>query len=435
MADKVILGNAQSVDTMLRTDSIMVEIGGSIRRMSLDNFMNAINEGNEELLRTSAWCVPIKQSTQISSSWGRGGNLQLYEEYKRHGGRYLYLNDGRHAKLSRTNSSVFADGTPLDESIGHIMVKMPSLYYFLKEDEVSGITNLWMSPIPIGGHVINQPVVAAYKASMSGSALTSRSGVAPKGSININAYWNAAQVNGKDWGLADYEHQKFFIMLQLSEFGNANIQSVLGNGLTGTNNSSDYATALGFPCGNTRSLGDSSGAIEHNYEMSSGTMTQNACDVSLCGFENLYGQQWEMRQGIYCGKSNNDGQDGTEIFIYSGNRMPTTAELASHPAGDYRQLQRLSSGGYVREIILGQHFDIMPKIIGGGSTTSWGDYSYVDIANGQLVLFGGAAGDGASCGLVYSHSSCAWSIADATLGSRLAFYGKGKEVTGREIVA
>ena len=64
------LGTAQTVQSMLRNNCILIEVDGAIRRISLDNLMNAINEGNEELLREVAWGVPIKQTTQSSPAWG-----------------------------------------------------------------------------------------------------------------------------------------------------------------------------------------------------------------------------------------------------------------------------------------------------------------------------------------------------------------------------
>ena len=182
------LATAAQVQTMLRTNSVFVEIDGSIRRISLDNLMSSINEGNEQLLRQVAWGVPIKDTIQSSPVWGRVGNLDMWEEYKSLSGRYLVTNDGKAAKLSTVNSGVFADGTALNESLGHIMVYAPRLYFLVKNDEVAGIPYLWMSMLPIGGHYIEAPCIGAYKGSMSGSALVSRSGVAPAGSKTINAF-------------------------------------------------------------------------------------------------------------------------------------------------------------------------------------------------------------------------------------------------------
>ena len=428
------LATAAQVQTMLRTNSVFVEIDGSIRRISLDNLMSSINEGNEQLLRQVAWGVPIKDTIQSSPVWGRVGNLDMWEEYKSLSGRYLVTNDGKAAKLSTVNSGIFADGTALNESLGHVMVYAPRLYFLVKNDEVAGIPYLWMSMLPIGGHYIEAPCIGAYKGSMSGSALVSRSGVAPAGSKTINAFWDAAQVNGKNWGLINYEHRKFMIMILLSEYGNPNAQGMVGNGLTGTNNGSDYITALSFPCGNTKSLGDSFGSIAHEYTMSNGIETTGACDVSLMGIENPYAQQWEMVQGMYCGSANNSGQNGTEIFIYEGNRMPSSSELATHPAGDYRQLTRPTTSGYIAQMILGEHFDVMAKSLAGGGTSYWCDYSYNN-NTGQLVLWGASAGGGANAGLGCAYSGFAWSSSSSDFGSRLAYYGELTFMSGAELVA
>ena len=428
------LATAAQVQTMLRTNSVFVEIDGSIRRISLDNLMSSINEGNEQLLRQVAWGVPIKDTIQSSPVWGRVGNLDMWEEYKSLSGRYLVTNDGKAAKLSTVNSGIFADGTALNESLGHVMVYAPRLYFLVKNDEVAGIPYLWMSMLPIGGHYIEAPCIGAYKGSMSGSALVSRSGVAPAGSKTINAFWDAAQVNGKNWGLINYDHRKFMVMILLSEYGNPNAQGMVGNGLTGTNNGSDYITALSFPCGNTKSLGDSFGSIAHEYTMSNGIETTGACDVSIMGIENPYAQQWEMVQGMYCGSANNSGQNGTEIFIYEGNRMPSSSELATHPSGDYRQLTRLTTNGYVAQMILGEHFDVMAKSLGGGGTSYWCDYSYNN-NTGQLVLWGASAHGGALAGLGYAGSDYAWSYSSSLIGSRLAYYGELTFMSGAELVA
>ena len=429
------LATAAQVQTMLRTNSVFVEIDGSIRRISLDNLMSSINEGNEQLLRQVAWGVPIKDTIQSSPVWGRVGNLDMWEEYKSLSGRYLVTNDGKAAKLSTVNSGVFADGTALNESLGHVMVYAPRLYFLVKNDEVAGIPYLWMSMLPIGGHYIEAPCIGAYKGSMSGSALVSRSGVAPAGSKTINAFWNAAQVNGKEWGLINYDHRKFMMMLLLSEYGNPSAQATLGTGVGGTNNDwVDYTTPLSWAMGSTKSLGDAFGKVNKAWTNSAGTAVQNACHVSLMGIEDPYFLQWEMSQGVYCGSSNNASQDGTEIFIYEGNRMPSSSELATHPEGDYRQLTRLTTEGYITQMIVGEHFDIFAKKLGGGGTSYWGDYSYAN-STGQLVLWGASATFGAYAGLGCAYSDSAWSYSYSVIGSRLAYYGELTFMSGAELMA
>lgn len=428
------LATVAQVQSILKTNSILVEVGGSLRRITLDKLIESINAGEEELLRSVAWGVPIKQASQSSSAWGRVGNLDMWALYKSQCGRYLVKNNGHAAKLSVTNSGVYADGTTLNENLGHVICHFPKLYFRVQEDAVTGIPYLWMSLIPIGGHFIPETNIGAYKGSMSGSALVSRSGVAPAGTRTIESFWAAAQANGTKWGLINYQHKQLMMMLLLSEYGNPNAQEVLGNGVTGTNNSSDYTTPLSWNLGATKSLGDACGKVDFSWTNSGGVAVTGANHVSLFGIEDPYALQWEFTQGIYCGSSDNTGQTGSEVFLYEGNRMPTAGELASHPNGDYRQLTRLTASGFIQEETVGEFFDLVPTVHGGGGTSYWGDYHYAN-ATGQVLIWGGAASRGAYCGLAFAFSFSAWSSSSADFGSRLAYYGELTVMSGRELVA
>lgn len=88
----------------------------------------------------------------------------------------------------------------------------------------------------------------------------------------------------------------------------------------------------------------------------------------------------------------------------------------------------------MQEIILGEHFDIFPKKIGGNSTSYWADYSWAN-TTGQLVLWGGVASHGAYCGLAYADSNIGWSRSDAYIGSRLAYFGNLTFVSGASLMA
>ena len=426
------LGSASYVSNMLLTNSVLVEVGGSVRRIKLSDLMNAVNEGNEQLLRQVAWGVPLQPSGVSGTNWGRVGNLGMWEEYKRSGGRYLVTNDGRAAKLSNTYSGVYADGTTLDESKGHIMCIHPRLYFLVKRDAVSGNDYLWMSQLPIGGHYIEQSVTGAYMGSVVGGALTSRSGLVPTGSRQITSFWSAAQANGKHWGLCDYNtYQKKIVMHGLSEYGDSNIQARLGNGVCGSENKDLWATASQLKTGATKSLGDGFGKISISV-VNGSNVGVNCSRVNLLGTEDPYGWFWHMLQGCYYGNSGNAAQTGKEVFIYEGNRMPTSSELANHPSGNYRQLTRLTTSNYINKLVLGEFFDIIPSQHGGGSTSGWADYNYAN-DTGQLCLWGGSAYAGSDGGLVYSHSSYAFSYSSSSFGARLAYYGPITFVDGKDI--
>ena len=426
-----ILANEQLVSSMLQGDSVLIEVGGSIRRIKLKDFMEAINQGDEMMLRQVAWGVPLKETS--NTYWGRVGNLQGWEEYKSMSGRFLVTEDGRAAKLDPNDSTRYADGTPLDETKGNVMHISPRLYYRVQEDSITGIPTLWMSHIPIGGHYIGTAnngqynAIGAYKAYRLGGKLVSRSGYAPTGSRTITQNWTDAQANGADWGLQNYEHRQLMIQFLLSEFGDSNAQKVVGGGLGGTTSVDLWAETAGLLTGATATLGDNFGKIP--VALSGGVDT---CRVNIMGIEDPYNWQWEQVQNAFFGNSENAQQDGTEMFIYEGNRMPTTAELETKPNGKYRQTVRPITSMYPAKLMLGEHFDIIPKSTGGGSSTHWATYYYGNYT-GQLFLVGGFSNYGAFSSLVSVNSNYAFSFSFTSIGARLAYFGKLTFVNGAQI--
>ena len=68
---------------------------------------------------------------------------------------------------------------------------------------------------------------------------------------------------------------------------------------------------------------------------------------------------------------------------------------------------------------------IMPKTVGGGSTTYFCDYHYTNIPKTETlrgVLFGGDANDGSNAGFAYAYSASAPSNSHSNFGSRLCFF-------------
>lgn len=429
MADVFNLGNAPSVPSMLQTNSVIVEIDGSIRRITLDAFMTAIQTGSLDI-KQYGWGVPLKQN-QSSQNWGRVGNLAMWDAFKNEVGRYqLSLDGSKMSKLSKTNSAYHADGTAVDDTKGNIMVSGPRLYYDVRVDATTGIPVLWGSFNPISKHYVDAPIDAAYWGFVENGKLRSISGKVATRSQTIRAFWDKAQANGAAYGLSNYERMlKYCFMLNLFEYGNPNCQENIGYGCSGDGNTWDAVNNTVLT-GATSVLGDSCGAID----ISSVAGNAKSCRVSLFGFEDLWGLYWNMIQGIYFGNSENAAQNGNEVFIYSGNRMPTDAELQTHPNGDYRQFTRPTSEGWIKEMIFGEYMDIIPKTLNGGASSGsfLGDYSYNN-STGQLCLWGGYADSGTRCGLGCSSSDHAFSDSNSSFGVRLAYYGKPQIVNGAQM--
>lgn len=425
------LANVTSVPSMLKSNSVLIEIGGAVRRISMENFRAAMNEGQYELLNLVAWGFPLEKTS--SPAWGMVGNTAAWQAYKAKIGRYLMTPDGRAAKLNPSNSAIYADGTTLDEGEGSVVVIAPRLYYLILIDAETNIPYLWLSEHPISSHYFgnadngNRIVVAAFKGSMVGGKLVSRSG----GSFDtsgktITQYWNAAQSFGSNWGLIDYDFIRWFEILCLSEAnGNANIQNSLGQGVGG---SSGYPWGSSIPKtpGATRTLGDATGTV------SISGLGTNSCHVSVRGIEDMWNLQWEFVQGLYFGNSGNAGQSGAEVFIYTGNRLPSSSELSYQPSGSFRQLTRLSSSGYASALIKGEYFDVIASALSGNSNSYWCDY-FNGGSTGQVCIVGGVAENGSWSGPLAISTSVAWSGSDSSIGARPAYYGPVTIVDGKNI--
>ena len=86
--------------------------------------------------------------------------------------------------------------------------------------------------------------------------------------------------------------------------------------------------------------------------------------------------------------------------------------------------QNIRAEGYVKEVIFGEGGEIMPSVVGGGSSTYFCDYHYTNIPTAEAlrgVLFGGTAYNGSIAGFAYASSNNAPSATDANFGSRLCF--------------
>lgn len=422
---------------MTQDDAILVEIDGKPQRVKLSDFANIVQQEGT-ILQQIAWGIPLKEIS--STAWGVVGNTLLRDAYEAKCGRYFVKNDGSACKLKTTQMGdasagtvTAADGTTIDQTTGHIMHIAPRLYYLVKT--IDGTPYVWLSEMPISKNCLEtadgyicQGAFPAYVGTVAGTAscLTSRMGVVPSNNQSISTFFARAQNNGSFWGLTNYDVYRWRWLYGVGHYGNTNIQAQLGNGLCGTGDNWSAASAL--TTGATAALGDAFG----NVAVSSGT---SACHVNLGGIENPYGLRWEMLQGIFFGNSGNTAQTGSEVFIYKGNRMPSSTELASHPAGEYRQTTRQtgSSGSYVTKMLLGENFDLLASAkSGGGSSSYYADAEYCN-DTGQLCLVGGAACDGLVCGLACVASGHAFSYAGASFGSRLAYYGKLTFKDGRNM--
>ena len=147
---------------------------------------------------------------------------------------------------------------------------------------------------------------------------------------------------------------------------------------------------------------------------------------SYRGIENPFGHIWKWVDGILC-NIQSEAAGGKSIVYTSPEFDPD--KLASAITADFTARGEMSrSSGWVKELLLGEYGEIMPKTIGGGSNTHVGVYFYTNIPeNGEStrgVLFGGHSFNGAAAGFAFANTRSAPSNTNAYFGSRLCFTPK-----------
>ena len=352
----------------------------------------------------------------------------------------------------------------LDGTHGQVMVEIPQHYRRFETDGTTRRCKISEYPLP-GYHVVPKMYISAYEATVQRSANKLASVVNTDADYrggNNNAAWDGTyrdllgrpatavsrtnfrtyarnrKSTSKEWNCQDYNAYKAVFWLYVIEYANSNCQlpfnaakdsngyaqGGLGNGITTMSNWSDYNSYYPFvPCGYTNTLGNGSGEIAYDCKKEDGSVQSTVYANRYRGIENPFGHIWKWTDGIniQINPTEENGGDNTSK-VYVAND-PTKYNDSNYDGYTMRGLEARDNG-YVKELVFGEFGEIMPAVVGGGSTTYWADYHYTNIPETtglRGVLFGGPAHDGALAGFGYAYSSNAPSYANASIGSRLCF--------------
>ena len=141
------------------------------------------------------------------------------------------------------------------------------------------------------------------------------------------------------------------------------------------------------------------------------------------GVENPFGHIFKWTDGINVRISPteaNGGDNLSKVFV-----CEDPSKLNDTNYNGYKHVgNEARTEGFVKEIIFGEEGEIMPSLVGGGSTQFFCDYHYTNIPTTETlrgVLFGGTALSGAHDGLAAASSNSAPSTSSSNFGSRLCF--------------
>lgn len=369
---------------------------------------------------------------------------------------YLHANDS-----TKRDNGAAANLTGAD---GQYMVELPDMYVRFETD--GDISRHLQSTEPLPGFRLwRKDYVSAVEATVQRSTTTlcsvvnkdadyrggnndaSRDGTyktqlgMPATQISLTNFRAYARKRGStEWNCNLYQTHRKLWWLFAVEYANFNSQDAfnaeldengyhqggLSSGVT-TLNSTKWNTFNNYypfvPCGTTNSLGNHSGVVEFTMpdEYDPGVPTKVNVP-SYRGVENPFGHIWKWTDGCKCLIQSETDGGLSEFYVCDDPAAFTSSGVVNY---DLRgNLPRKE--GYVKKLILGEHGEIMPLEVGGGSTTYFCDYFYTNIPSSGVsergVLFGGGAYYGSSAGFVFAYTYLTATSASAYIGSRLCFY-------------
>lgn len=371
--------------------------------------------------------------------------------------------------LNANDSTKYDNGSTADLSgaSGQVMVELPK--FFIKFEAEGTIRRVLMSLFPLPGfNEVPKAYISAYEATIKRSTdqlcsvvnkdpdyrgggnqsnwdeLSKTQLGKPATATSLTNFRVKARKNRTtEWNCNTYNIHRELYWLFAVEYANLNWQTPftaelteegfkkggLGMGVTNLdwNKWSTFCGNYPFiPCGTTNSLGNTSGFVEYSLPAEYDQTIKVVQVPSYRGVENPFGHLWKWTDGVLINIQSEDA--GGRSIAYT---CEDTAKYASTIGDGYKIAGDLPrKEGYMKEVCFGDKGEILPKIVGGASTTYFGDYFYTSIpGSGESlrgVLFGGSAAAGAAAGFVNAYSSNAPSYTSATVGSRLCFLPKSQ---------
>lgn len=352
-----------------------------------------------------------------------GGNRNVIESLRSKFKRCIAKPYGDDAALisycNEENSANWPDGSAIDIDLSrkeNRMVYFPK-YYHKTVERSPGIWRTYISEQQIDSDYIEEPemLLSTFEAyTNTDGTLMSVWGVASTASQTMATFISQAKSNGPLWSIGDYRSHATIARMFCAYYKTTNIS---------TSNSA-------IPC--------SGGTKRYNYGVTGATITLGNRDgkkattndtsyysTNFLGLEDCYYSKWEFVQGINILKG--------KYVVYDGGSFPDkdVAELEAAGATNIRVVgyepnpaATAAYNGWTKAVAQGKYGDVVPTAHGGSETTYYSDYSWFNPTGNRIFLRSGASGDGSRCGVFLADASTASSSSWATVGARLAFYGK-----------
>ena len=352
-----------------------------------------------------------------------GGNRNVIESLRSKFKRCIAKPYGDDAALisycNEENSANWPDGSVIGINLSrkeNRMVYFPK-YYHKTVERSPGIWRTYISEQQIDSDYIEEPemLLSTFEAyTNTDGTLMSVWGVASTASQTMATFVSQAKSNGPLWSIGDYRSHATIARMFCAYYKTTNIS---------TSNSA-------IPC--------SGGTKRYNYGITGATITLGNRDgkeattsdtshysTNFLGLEDCYCGKWEFVQGI-------NTLEGKYV-VYDGGSFPDKdiAELEAAGATNIRVVgyepnPAATDGynGWIKAVAQGKYGDVVPTAHGGSETTYYSDYSWFNPTGNKIFLRSGCSDSGSRCGVFVANAANASSASWATIGARLAFYGK-----------
>lgn len=360
-----------------------------------------------------------------STTCATGGNRNVIESLRSKFKRCIAKPYGDDAALisylNETDSNKWPDGTGATyETVRKesLMVHFPK-YYHKTIERSPGIWRTYISEQQIDNDYIEEPelLLGTFEGIISdenGGALTSTGSSISTASKTMAQFVAAAKVNGSMYGIGDYRSHATIARMFCAYYKTTNI-STSNSAIPCSGGTKRYNYGW---TGGTKALGNRDGKAAVNND--AGYYSTN-----FLGLEDCYYSKWEFVQGINILKG--------KYVVYDGGSFPDkdVAELEAAGATNIRVVgyepnPAATDGynGWTKAVAQGKYGDVVPTAHGGSETTYYSDYSWFNPTGNRIFLRSGASGYGSRCGVFMANADDASSNSWASLGARLAFYGK-----------
>ena len=351
-----------------------------------------------------------------------GGNRNVIESLRSKFKRCIAMPSGDDAALisycNEEDSSKWPDSTNITIMNNHQnrMVYFPK-YYHKTIERSPGIWRTYISEQQIDSNYIEEPemLLASFEGSINiEGMLISTASQTSAASKTMAEFVTAAKTHGSLWGIGDYRSHATIARMFCAYYKTTNIS---------TSNSA-------IPC--------SGGTKRYDYGKTGGTIALGNKDgkaavvedtgyysTNFLGLEDCYYSKWEFVQGINILKG--------KYVVYDGGSFPDkdVAELEAAGATNIRVVgyepnpaATAEYNGWTKAVAQGKYGDVVPTAHGGSETTYYSDYSWFNPTGNRIFLRSGTSADGSLCGVFLANAFHASSASWASVGARLAFYGK-----------